>query len=817
MLLAAVTMSAALSVPAAPIHLGSADAGASKTDPGTTVVSSARDSGPGTLRRALLDAAAGDTIAFDPAVFPPDGPTTITVESELPHITQGALTIDASDAGVILDGAPLPRDSYISGLEIESDGNTIRGLQLLHFTASGIGVGGRNNTIGGDRGVGVGPIGQGNLTSRNGNGIGLWGSAEGNVVAGNLIGTKANATQPLGNRTHGVWLAEQATRNVIGPDNVIAFNGESGVALEFGAHGNTVGPGNVITYNGENGIWVDGRRSRSNTITRNSVHHNAASAVYLSSGGNAGLIAPSVLDLDLATGTAVGTACPACTVELFSDEEDEAAIFEGGSIANEDGLFALTIGRPFAGPHLTAVSIDAAGNSSTVAPPASGPALTTVLQEGNRLPRATIPIKDHLDLIGNRIGDMWDMDRPQPPCPPAREHWYVNRVLDDGFTWVRLSLDPREWWGGDVGSSRYEGPFSSFEINRCQDRIITALSNRGITIVLTIVFWDQEFHADRPPDYGNEPEVRQYLRYVRLLARHFRDRVRYFEILNEPVFYVDLPDYLDLVRRAIPIIRREAPKARIVAGGAAYLLEPENRRYLFGVLRSDVVSSIDAIELHPMYGSSPEYDDIRQYYFGYPALIGRIKEMARANGFTGQVLAEEMLWRTPHNAVQGQPWVYTPITAAKYLLRGIVINRGLGIWAGIATPTDDLGLRGASTIPAFFQIGPRLTTVMDGAKPVRLPVRIETDAAHITSYGFSLPNGDRMLAVWSDGPATDEVGGIRVELSFTDTAAKHVVGIDVFTGFEQELVTTRDGSDLVIRSLIVKDFPIFVRLAGPTS
>ncbi len=781
------------------------------------VVSSARDSGPGTLRQALLDAEAGNTITFDPAVFAPDAPATITVKSGLPHITQGALTIDGSDAGVILDGSRLPEGDYISGLEVNSDRNTIRGLQVIDFPGSGIGVGGgRNNTIGGERSIGAGPIGQGNLTSHDENGIALWGSASRNVITGNLIGTSADGTEPLANRTHGVWIIEGATRNVLGPDNVIAYNGQSGVALEDWAHGNTIGPENAIADNGENGVWVDNPRSRSNTITRNSIHDNAASAVYLSADGNAGLIAPGVLDLDLRAGTAVGTACAGCTVEVFSDEDDEAETFEGRSIADGTGVFTLDIGRPFAGPHLTAVATDEAGNTSQVAPPTSDPVLTTILQQGNDQPRTTIAIADRSELTGSRIGDMWNMDRPKPPCPPAREHWYVTRVLHHGYSWVRLSLDPREWWGVDIGGPRYEGPFSSFHINRCQDRIISALAKDGVTIVLTIVYWAKEFHADRPPDYGNEEEVRQYLDYARLLARHFGDRVRYFEILNEPVFFVDLPDYLNLIRRVVPIIRREAPHARIVAGGGAYLLEPENREYVFGVLRSDVVSSLDAVELHPMYESSPEYSDTRDYYYGYPDLIGKIKEVARAHGFSGEFLAEEMLWETPLNAPPGQPWVYTSITAAKYFLRAIVINRGLGVWAGISTPTEDLALRGTSTVPSFFQTGPRLTTVMDGAQPIHLSVRIESEAADIASYGFSLPNGDRMLALWSDGPATDDDRGISAVLTFTRRSAESAVGIDVLKGFEQELITTREGPNLVIGNGIVKNYPIFVRLVGST-
>ena len=43
------------------------------------LVTSAADSGPGTLRQSLLDAQAGDIITLDLAVFPPNIPVSISL------------------------------------------------------------------------------------------------------------------------------------------------------------------------------------------------------------------------------------------------------------------------------------------------------------------------------------------------------------------------------------------------------------------------------------------------------------------------------------------------------------------------------------------------------------------------------------------------------------------------------------------------------------------------------------------------------------------------------------------------------------------
>ncbi|MBI3979125.1 MAG: right-handed parallel beta-helix repeat-containing protein [Chloroflexi bacterium] len=192
----------------------------------TCTVTSTLDGGPGTLRQCLSVAQTGDTITFDPAVFPPTSPVTIVLTAPLPEVTQGSLTIDASDAGVVLDGSATPTST--AGLRLLSSGNAVRGLQIVRFPGDGVQISGgaQRNTIGGDRTVGVGPTGQGNLITRNGgNGVSIMGAGTmSNTVAGNLIGldrdgtpdirVQAMAISPafagdqtlfLGTRFHGVW------------------------------------------------------------------------------------------------------------------------------------------------------------------------------------------------------------------------------------------------------------------------------------------------------------------------------------------------------------------------------------------------------------------------------------------------------------------------------------------------------------------------------------------------------------------------------------------------------------------------------------
>jgi parallel beta-helix repeat protein len=199
----------------------------------TCTVTSPMDSGPGTLRRCLEEATTGQTITFDPSVFPPTAPVTIPLSSPLPFIAQSNITIDASDAGVILDGSWYGDNS---GLVITSDGNTIKGLQIMRFPEAGIFIrdGARNNIIGGNRMRGHGPLGEGNVISGNGrSNVSIEGRGTmNNAVIGNHIGTDASGFVALVSGGWGVRLAGGAQYNRIGGTGP----GERNVISGYGGH-----------------------------------------------------------------------------------------------------------------------------------------------------------------------------------------------------------------------------------------------------------------------------------------------------------------------------------------------------------------------------------------------------------------------------------------------------------------------------------------------------------------------------------------------------------------------------------------------------
>jgi hypothetical protein len=140
-------------------------------------------------------------------------------------------------------GVSLAGDGHL--VEANSIGTDLSGTAALGNGRDGVIVFGANDTVGGN------VAGAGNLISANGaNGVEITGAnATAAVVQGNLIGTDATGTLPLGNGLAGVRL--DAPNNTIGDStptgaNTIAFNGQDGIR-HFSGAGNVILENNVFS------------------------------------------------------------------------------------------------------------------------------------------------------------------------------------------------------------------------------------------------------------------------------------------------------------------------------------------------------------------------------------------------------------------------------------------------------------------------------------------------------------------------------------------------------------------------------------------
>ncbi|HCS38364.1 MAG TPA: hypothetical protein DIW44_02115 [Anaerolineaceae bacterium] len=424
-----------------------------------------------------------------------------------------------------------------------------------------------------------------------------------------------------------------------------------------------------------------------------------------------------------------------------------------------------------------------------------------IMQEGNNLPRTLLQAKPTHDLANNRIGSLCH----PPPC--VRDETHINdEFFDLGLKGLlRITLN-------EIESYSVVWSTSEFTIAPIDDEWITSIS-KDITLAYSLTFWDKANHPNGwegiSSRFQTEEEIQHYLDYVRFIVNHFKDRIHYYEIWNEPNIgypfqHIEPADYVNLVKQTIPVIREIDPEAKIIVGGVTALQSPEYREFLFQILESDIMPLVDVISWHPFFGVSPQYEDVKDYYLEYPSLVQQIKNAASAHGFVGEYSADELTWRTPLNSDEGQPWTYNEITAAKYYARGIMAHLGMDVSVGVMIDPRLMMIRSTTG---------NLCTLMVGAIPESLPIEIQSEAKNVLSYSFSLPNGDKLFVFWSNGAAMDDDPGLLATVTIPTFSNWEATGIDALYGIEQKLTTTNENDSMTIHDLMIKDYPIIIRLS----
>jgi len=288
--------------------------------------------------------------------------------------------ISGNDTGIRLAGnsaqSNIVRNNYIG---LTPPGNT----KNPNSTGLLITDGASNNTIGPDNFI------SGNTS----NGIMIEKSdTDDNWVGGNAIGLATDLATGLGNGSNGVLIQTDPDNTVIGgassSGNFVAYNGGSGIyvtdagsgtQISYNIIGSNSGDGvsiygttgcvissNMIGSNTLAGVRVFGASAAGNLIWPNSISGNGGKGIYLLNGGNMSITAPTITSANQ-SGASGTSACPNCTIALYSDTDDEGYAYHGTATA--DGAGNWTYAGVLAGPNITATAIDGSGNTSEFSTP----------------------------------------------------------------------------------------------------------------------------------------------------------------------------------------------------------------------------------------------------------------------------------------------------------------------------------------------------------------------------------------------------------------------------------------------------------------
>lgn len=346
----------------------------------TFPVTTTADSGPGSLRQAILSANAApglDLIRF--AI--PSGPFTISPTTPLPSVTS-PVDLDGKNFGTgpRIEIAGGLAGQGVNGLRVTAGSSLILSVVVRDFQAAAFGGGGgigivlengggnflEDSVCQGNAGGGLlilnsstnrigslTPNGTRNVFSQNGTGIRVEGTSNNNVIVGNRIGTDISGTVAQGNLGDGISISGGQGNDIAGAsthpsfENVISANGANGISISGSSfltfvRGNKVGTdatGTADLGNAFNGIEIAG--SPNNRIgplflgqQGNLISGNDAHGVRIGNGAVGNNVYGNSIGTDVSGNAGLGNAFNAVLLDGASSNT------VGGQVSGEGNVLA---------------------------------------------------------------------------------------------------------------------------------------------------------------------------------------------------------------------------------------------------------------------------------------------------------------------------------------------------------------------------------------------------------------------------------------------------------------------------------------------
>ncbi|HAK97407.1 MAG TPA: hypothetical protein DCM87_21075 [Planctomycetes bacterium] len=404
--------------------------------------------------------------------------------------------------------------------------------------------------------------------------------------------------------------------------------------------------------------------------------------------------------------------------------------------------------------------------------------------------------------------------------------WPVQ--YDLGFKWARVGYDMSALQWAYV--EREKGVLA---VDPRTDAAITEAVRHGIEVVL-VLDKGNWLHAPEPrvpqrnrelmetyynrapwPDPAASPAYfAAWLGYVRYMVRHFKDRVRYFEIWNEWDEAGDRVDnYCRLAEPTARAIREEHPQARVVLCSSSGL----DMGFCEGAVER-LGNLIDVVGFHPYYNTDPQ--DIRRY----PGDIAELKARLATHGFRGELMATEWSWFAPYPPADRDERRFTEMQKAKIAARFMVTNVGLGIpsfWN--ETFQTHMTSRDVSLLRNTFSADPisptqpqpiyyvlrTLSTALEDVRPSAAEVHVSPPHDDLESCALERGDGALLVVLWLAGEAVDGSSREHV-VDLRVPAARHGAAhaIDTLNGTRHELAA--DPGTGLVAGIHVRDWPLIV-------
>jgi hypothetical protein len=128
-----------------------------------------------------------------------------------------------------------------------------------------------------------------------------------------------------------------------------------------------------------------------------------------------------------------------------------------------------------------------------------------------------------------------------------------------GIKWIR-AMSPGAFFRW-TSAEPVEGEFSWYD-HKIEKAVINGIEVLGT--IGTNNYWPEW------ADNGGLPDLDKWENFVEQLVKHYKGKVKYWEIWNEPIYVFSSSFYTELLKRAANVIRRIDPEARIIGMGGVH-------------------------------------------------------------------------------------------------------------------------------------------------------------------------------------------------------------------------------------------------------
>jgi hypothetical protein len=242
----------------------------------------------------------------------------------------------------------------------------------------------------------------------------------------------------------------------------------------------------------------------------------------------------------------------------------------------------------------------------------------------------------------------------------------VDLVAGTSAGWVREDF---HWYWLEPESGRFDWAI--------YDRAISRLAGSGVNIIgvlNTAPAWATPFGGDvagRPSYYAPDPAA--FARFAAAVVTRYRDRVRFWQVWNEPEnarYWQPQPDpaaYAALLRAAYPAIKAADPNAVVLSAG----IVPTNISFIRAIAEQGAWGSFDILALHPYVDPfSPENGQIGT------GDVSAVKTLVDSLG-RKPIWATEFGWST--GPADRDPRGVDEETQANFLVRAAALLRAAGV------------------------------------------------------------------------------------------------------------------------------------------